>query len=97
MKTSIPRLRRIRYKDGRTLDVFPTKSEGTIERRLRKAMAAAMRDEGVDPMLGYAVVAWYKSGDNYSDYSNDEPSPLMAGQVPQYVKDILLAEYGRRR
>lgn len=84
------RLRRIRYKDGRTLEVLRPKP--TDDEKLRKGV----RDIGKwcaddpQPLAGYAVVVWRTDGVSsaYLQSNGQIPSIL----VPDFVRNRLLAE-----
>ena len=97
MKVSIPRLRRVRFKDGRTLEVFrkPIPPQ-EIQANLRMTVNRCLESEVGDGMAGFAFVAWAKTGEVFVNYENGDGSLVSGGAVPQYVKDILLAELAAR-
>lgn len=88
------RLRRVRFKDGRTLEVLRPKDEG-IARKLTACAARASEYGGAD-MAGFAIVAWRRDGCVFVNYENGDCSPVPGGGVPQYAHDVLLAELGAR-
>lgn len=88
------RLRRVRFKDGRTVEVLRRRDDGEVGDRLRKVASQAI--ENASPVVGYALVAWYENGEVFPAFHNGRESPLLAGQVPQYAKDVLLAEVAAR-
>lgn len=93
------RLRRIRFKDGRTLDVLRPRVDREAV-RVRDALAASsdlcietMQPSGI---VGYALVAWARNGEVFCAYENGDHSTVPAGFVPQYVHDVLLGEVAVR-
>lgn len=94
MKTSIPRLRRVRFKDGRTIEVLRRQEDGDVASRLRGSAAKSI-DYGSE-VVGYALVVWYANGEVFLAAHNGPKSPLLAGQVAQYCKDVLLADNAAR-
>lgn len=97
MKTSIPRLRRVRFKDGRTIEVLrqPPKSRA-VQKGLEQSVSRALESCVGDNMVGFALVCWAETGEVYVNYSNGDKSLVSGGMVPQYVKDILIAEQAAR-
>lgn len=96
MTDSIPRLRRVRFKDGRTIEVLrqPPKSR-IAQDALAQSTKNCLSSKIGDDMVGFALVAWTDSGEIYVNFHNGGAA-LIAGQVPQFVKDILLAEQAVR-
>lgn len=94
MKTSIPRLRSIQYKDGRTLTILRPKHEN-VAGRLKASVEKAIDDKPED-VVAYALIVWDISGMVFPAYYIGDRSPLPAGQIPQLVKDVLLAEMAAR-
>lgn len=84
------RLRRVRFKDGRTIEVLRPKDEG-IGKTLTRAAARAAEFAPKD-MAGFALVAWNINGEVFVNYHNGQRSPVPGGGVAQYVKDVLIAE-----
>ena len=89
MKTSIPRLRSVRFKDGRApLRVIRPAPGNTCQRdqfvRTSESIATTR------PYLsGYAIVAWDDDGSTSVDMgTNGLPVPQM--MVPEYIKTCLL-------
>lgn len=100
MKAASPlRLRRIRFKDGRTITVFRPKAElCTAEARdtLKRSMAKVSNSETGESMVGFGLVAWARDGSVYVNYFNSENSGVPAGGVAGFVYDTLLAEQAAR-
>lgn len=90
MKTSIPRLRRVRFKDGRTIDVLRRREDSDVGGRLRSATANAIDYDS--EVVGFALVVWYENGEVYPSAHNGPKSTLLAGQVGQYAKDVILTD-----
>lgn len=95
MKVSIPRLRRIRFKDGRTIEVLRQPEKSRWVQDSLTASCAKASEWGGAGMAGFALVAWSRDGEVYVNFENDG-SRLPAGGVPQYVRDVLLAEVASR-
>lgn len=88
-KTSVPRLRRITYKDGRSVTVIrPTKNFPDriwIESHIRDLL-----DSHGDDISGFAIVVWDKSGASTARMQSVHPSiPVI--YVPDFVRNRLLA------
>lgn len=92
-KTTTLRLRRVRFKNGNTIEVLRPKADETPV-RLQDSVAAALEDRS--GIVGYALVVWTADGRVTPAYYNGPRSPILAGQVPQYAKDVLLAEVATR-
>lgn len=90
--TTTLRLRRVRFKDGRTLDVIRPKRDVVIRDTFRTASGRIGTGYNADEMAGFAIVTWSRSGMVCVRYENSDSSSVAACQVPQYVKDCLLAE-----
>lgn len=88
-KASGLRLRRIIFKDGRTIDVLRPKNESHAKDLKNSAQHAG---ECFPDMAGWALIAWTPKGDVFVNYANGQRSPVPGGGVPQYAKDVLLAE-----
>lgn len=88
------RLRRVRFKDGLTIEILRPKDEG-IAKKLTLCAARASEFAGAD-MAGFALVAWRRDGFVFVNYENGDCSPVPGGGVPQYAHDCLLAELGAR-
>jgi len=93
MRTSIPRLRRIRFKDGRSIDILRPKSESVLP-EFRAVIDDAIANN--PDMAGFAIVAWRPSGEVFVTYRNGTRSQIIGGGVPQYVHDCFLAEVAVR-
>jgi hypothetical protein len=88
------RLRRIRFKDGRTIEVLRAKHED-VAAKLRKAVELAIDDDPAG-IVAYALVSWRSDGTVFPAFHNGSRSTIQAGQIPQYCKDVLLAEVAAR-
>jgi hypothetical protein len=93
-KTTTLRCRRVRFKNGHSIEMLRPKHED-VAGRFRDATDRAV-SENQSPMIGYAIVTWHQDGTVFPAYHNGERSQLQAGQVPQYAKDVLLAEVAAR-
>jgi hypothetical protein len=93
MSTTTLRCRRIRFKNGHTIEVLRPRIDD-VAGRLRSHVQAITSD-GI-PLVGFAVVAWRADGTVMPSYYNGPRSPILAGQVPQYAKDCLLTECAAR-
>src|ERR1700731_639324 len=93
-KTTTLRLRRVRFKNGNTVEVLRTKNEDIVA-RLYKTVAHAIEDASAE-VVGYALVMWNADGTVFPAYYNGKKSPILSGQVPQYAKDCLLTETAAR-
>lgn len=94
MDASHLRLRRIRFKDGRTVEVLRSRNDTEavrISTALDRAVTMAKGGEREAPMVGFALVAWAADGQVFCTYENGGNSTIPAGHVPQYAKDCLLA------
>lgn len=84
------RLRRIRYKDGRTLEVLRPKPSD--DQKLREGVRNIGKWSADDPLplAGYAVVVWRADGGStaYLQSNGQIPSIL----VPDFVRNRLLAQ-----
>lgn len=83
------RLRRVRFKDGRAIEIFHRRDEIEIDKKFKASAAIAME---CTEMAGYAIVVWRKNGGSFCAWNNSFNSQVASGQVPQYVKDILMLE-----
>lgn len=93
-RTTTLRCRRVRFKNGGTIEMLRPKTED-VAARLRTSAVQA-EDGNPKEIVGYALVVWRSSGEVFTAYHNGNRSPILAGQVPQYVKDCLLAEVAVR-
>lgn len=84
------RLRRIRFKDGRTIDVLrPKKTDDTVLRE-RFAVATKYAMEPTEhPLAGYALVVWQTDGTSTAFLQSDGKIPSIL--VPDFVRNRLLA------
>lgn len=82
------RLRRIRFKDGRTIEVLRRPESPTVNKRFSASAASASEGE----LVAFAIVCWRADGELFVDYENSARANVPAGAVPQLAKDALLAE-----
>lgn len=94
--TTTLRLRRVRFKDGRTLTVLRPKVDTEVRDHFARSSRNCLAHETSADMAGFAIVAWDASGEVFIDYRNGPKSPLPVGGVGQYVKDVLQAEQAVR-
>lgn len=94
---SIPRLRRVRFKDGRTVTVIrrPPPDTSLVDAFRISAARAVDQTDGTG-IQAFAILLWDGRGYCYVDYRVADRSPLVAAQLPQLEKDVLLAETGAR-
>lgn len=88
MKTSIPRLRRIRFKDGRTLDVLrPVTSDASyFQRKAFETIATHLAN--ARGQSGVAIVMWDSQGYTVGRVINGMPIPGIL--IPDLVRNVLL-------
>lgn len=85
-------LRRVRFKDGRTLEVLRPMAEAE-DRSMRQQLADGVQTkmrQGKLLLAGYGLVVWFTDGSCSCDYRTNGqiPSPL----IPDLVRGKLLAE-----
>lgn len=87
--TSIPRLRRVRFKDGRTIEVLRPKpsDDQHIRAQLKKVVAWAMEMDR--PLGGAAIAVWDIDGSSICDLQSNGTIPAIL--VPDFVRNRLLA------
>jgi hypothetical protein len=86
------RLRRVRFKDGRTIEVLRRPEPATVNKRFRSSAADASEDD----LVAFAIVGWKANGEIFVDYENSVRSNVPAGALPQLAKDALLGEVAVR-
>lgn len=59
---------------------------------LAKSTTKLLNDDLGAQMVGYALVAWGADGSVWCTWDNSFGSGVPAAGVPQYVKDVLLAD-----
>lgn len=84
------RLRRIRYKDGRTVEVYHNKEPNEIGKVLLRHAAILAREP---TLSGFAVVSW--GPDHFGGWRNQgwrigRDSPIGETMMPSFVKDVLM-------
>lgn len=90
MKTSIPRIRRIRLKDGGAdLTIIDGGTDEAAEGLLRNAQDA---QEVMDNMAGYVIVGWNFQGRYVRAFFCHDRSPVQYTRMPSFIHDVLLKE-----
>ena len=90
MGVSIPRLRSVRFKDGRTLRVISPAREVT-----KRVTDHLVRQVGNvkqiyrDDLAGYALVVWDRQGASSSAYIVSDASRLSNIEMPTFVAERL--------
>lgn len=91
MKTTTLRLRRIRFKDGRTLDVLRPKAKEADKMHAIYAKHGAECVSDFGPNLsGISLVTWGKDGSSTCMLLSDGQIPGIL--VPDFVRNRLLAK-----
>jgi hypothetical protein len=95
-KTTTLRLRRIAYKDGRTLNVLKSRKEQDQEffatelpKIVQRVVDAHRRGESWG-IAGFAFMVWSEDGASTSDARTDGHIPSIL--VPDFVRNKLLAD-----
>lgn len=88
MKTSVPRLRRIRFKDGRTLEVLRPRTEDPAAAVLMAKLVIETHFKGGPGPHGCAVVLWSSDGATSARVVNDTVIPGIL--LPDLVRNVLL-------
>lgn len=91
MKTSTLRLRRVRYKNGKQIEVFrsPTPED---DRRFVEARIREVLDGHNDRIAGVAIVVWAPDSGSTALMSVNNSSAIPSILVPDFVRNRLLAE-----
>ncbi len=87
-KTSIPRLRSVKWKSGGSLRLLPAPRE-TVDRELRERLEREVEglfDDLPGKVAGYALVAWAADGDVGAYVANENTSPYVATAIPHLVE-----------
>lgn len=97
-RTTTMRLRSVRFKDGRApIRVFQRPVDTEIADLFSdSANRCAGGDVGGAAMAGFAILAWTAGGQVYVNFQNGVRSPVSAGAVGQYAKDVIQAEQAVR-
>lgn len=93
--TTTLRLRRVRFKDGRTIEVLRRDDDG-VGRDFSASAARVLDTDLGKQMVAYVVIAWDTNGYVYADYRNSDRSGIPAVGLPQLAKDTLIAEQAVR-
>lgn len=88
MKVSIPRLRRIRYKDGRVLEVFRPAASDPAYLSQKISETVAMHLATATGPSGVAVVLWDSAGYTSGRVLNGTSLPGIL--IPDLVRNTLL-------
>lgn len=87
IRTSVPRLRSVRFKDGRApiRVIRPAAGPNCVDRFYDDIDAIAKKNPD---MAGYAIVAWARDGGtSATGYSTGDPIPIMF--MPAFVETAL--------
>lgn len=90
-KTSTLRLRRVRFKDGRTLDVFRSPSAEDEHRFVREKVAEVLAVHS-GRIAGMAFVVWEPDCSSTCVVSVNDSSTIPSILVPDFVRNRLLAD-----
>lgn len=93
-KTTTLRLRRVRFKNGRTIEVFRPPQKLAMGQRLQDSVADALSRES--NISAYVLVAWREKGSCYIAYGNECGSGIPEASLPNITRDALVAEMGAR-
>ena len=88
-KTSIPRLRSVKWKTGGSLRLLPAPREA-VDRKLREQLEREVEclfDELPGKLAGYALVAWAADGDVVAYVDNEDTSPYVATAIPHLAEE----------
>lgn len=88
-RTSIPRLRSVKFKTGGELRVLPTKRRDArryVEDYVRQVLDA----QGTD-ITGFAFVVWGADLSSSADLASGDGSPIPSILIPDFVRNRLLA------
>lgn len=88
MKTSIPRLRRIRFKDGRTIEVIRPKGSDVNYFKRVLGETVNLHLDGANGPCGIAVVMWDSHGFTTCKVFNETAIPGIL--VPDLVRNVML-------
>ena len=89
------RLRRIRYKDGRTLDVLRSRTKQQDRVDVEYAVRRVL-DGHDDRIAGMAFVVWTHDGASTADVKCYDPAPIPKVLVPDFVRERLRTEIAER-
>jgi hypothetical protein len=89
MKTSIPRLSRVTFKDGRQLHVLRNTRSERCAREFREDCAKIATKRG-DLMAGYAIVAWERDGGVTTVLNIHDGRPVGPLMAPDFVRTALI-------
>lgn len=92
--TTTLRLRRVRFKDGRTIEIMRNADRTDVARSLVRTANKGLASK--TETVAYALVAWFADGEVLVDYRVGPRSPFAAGQISQMAKDVLLIEQAIR-
>lgn len=88
MKVSIPRLRRVRFKDGRCLEVLRPGASDPAYLTRKLAAAVAVHTARAHGPSGAAIVLWDSAGYTTGVVVNGTPLPGIL--IPDLVRNVLL-------
>lgn len=92
MRESIPRIRRVRFKDGRTIEVLPDARAAHA-----RETAAAAREHvemlASDPSLsGFVLLWWDRTGDYRCGWRLEPKGAIGMSGLPGYVSSVMTRE-----
>lgn len=95
-RVSIPRLRRVRFKDGRaSIEIFSPLTEHG-ENNVRKIIEGVLGAHD-EPIAGAAFIVWAPSGRTTSDLCIQESSNIPWVLIPTLVGETVAATLSKRR
>jgi hypothetical protein len=95
-RTTTLRLRSVRFKNGGEVRLLRPKVDVSVRESFDRTVERAKGLGRPEEMAGFAIVTWSRDGRAFVNFQNGSASPIMAGQVSSYVRDVLLAETGAR-
>lgn len=95
-RTTTLRLRRVRFKSGGSVEVLRPRRDMTTHENFVRCTDRAANEALDSEIVGFAVVAWSRCGQVFVNFDNGNGSPLPGGAVPNFVRDVLLAEQAVR-
>lgn len=91
MRTSIPRIRRVRFKAGCEVVKIRSARDDVGEYMVRRAKDMANEAAG-QHIAGFAIVAWSNSGESWVLSHVDNGSRIPPLLVPEFVRNALLGD-----
>lgn len=91
MRTSIPRLRSVRFKGGGHIVLVKT-SKTDLSDRIVNSAHLMLDSAAGHRIAGYAMVAWDADGTSWSTCRVGQASAIPSVLVPDFVRNKLLAQ-----